>query len=185
MNESSLRQLTGLLAPGRSYPVEQWNPETCGEIDIRIAKDGSWYHEGGKIERPEMVRLFSSLLRLEGEDYFLVTPVEKLKITVEDLPFVVSLLEVIEADVDSEKGHPHSRIEVITNTGVLCQLDAEHPLRMSDLDGQSLPMVEIRDGLNARFSRNAYYQLVDLAMESATGEWEIESTGVRFSLGRF
>jgi hypothetical protein len=79
-------------------PVDQWNPEFCGDIDIRIARNGSWYHEGRPFLRPSLVRLLSSILKREGDDYFLVSPVEKMRIQVEDVPFIAVGMTQEEAD---------------------------------------------------------------------------------------
>src|SRR3954447_18595510 len=83
------------LAAGRKLPpVEKWNPTHCGEIDIRIAKDGTWFHVGTPIGRKELVRLFSTILRKDADGYHLVTPVEKMKIRVDDVPFIAVLMDV-------------------------------------------------------------------------------------------
>src|SRR3954451_10835748 len=83
------------LAAGRKLPpVEKWNPAHCGEIDIRIARDGTWFHQRMPVARRELVRLFSTILRKEADAYYLVTPAEKMRIQVEDVPFLAVLLDV-------------------------------------------------------------------------------------------
>ena len=92
MDLSSLQQQIGLHSTAKQPPVEQWNPELSGDIDIVIRADGSWWHEGRAFERQDLVRLFASILRHESPDYFVLTPVEKWRIQVEDRPFVVTLV---------------------------------------------------------------------------------------------
>ncbi len=110
-------------APGRGLPpVHLWNPAHCGEIDIVIKADGTWRHEGSPIGRAPLVRLFSTVLRLDPDGYHLVTPVEKLKITVEDSPFIAVAVERIEGET------PVFRFT--TNVGDEVDLDPDHPLRV-------------------------------------------------------
>ncbi|MDP2608752.1 MULTISPECIES: DUF1285 domain-containing protein [unclassified Oceanobacter] len=160
MSLQDLSALAGMVSSDRRPPVELWHPAHCGEIDIRIDPQGDWYHEGGLIKRPELVRLFASILRKDGDDYVLVTPAEKMTIQVDDLPFQVILLER-EAGV----------INAVTNVGDTLVLGLEHPVQLSERDGQRLPCVEVRSGLMARFCRNTYYQLVDWAEEWDDGYW--------------
>lgn len=134
-----------------------WDPPFCGDIDIRIARDGTWYHEGSPITRPAMVRLFSTILRREGGAYFLVTPVEKLGIQVEDAPFVA-------VDFEDSGGADTSCLTFLTNVGDRVHLCAEHPLRVvHDPDtGAPSPYIMVRDGLEALIDRKSFYRLADL-----------------------
>ena len=158
-----------------------WNPALRGEIDIRIAADGSWYHEGRRFQREALVRLFASVLRREQDDYFLVTPAEKLRIEVEDAPFVAGLVETI----DDETGQA---VVFTTNLGERIVLDDEHPLRV-DIDadsGEPRPYVLLRDGLEALISRRAFFDLANLAEEKKIhGEkvLTVNSRGHVFILG--
>ena len=159
-----------------------WNPARSGDIDIRIAADGSWYHEGRRFQRDSLVRLFAGVLRREQDDYFLVTPAEKLRIEVEDAPFVASLVEAIDDD-------GRQAIVFTTNLGERILLDREHPLRIEiDTDsGQPRPYVLLRDGLEALISRRAFFDLASLAEESEQdGERVlcVESLGETFVLGK-
>lgn len=144
-------------------PVEKWNPDYCGEIDIVIRRDGMWVHEGTPIGRPHLVRLFSTVLRKDGDEYFLVTPVEKLQLTVEDVPFLAVAMEV---DGDGKD----RAITFRTNVGDDVTVGPDHPMRFrrdpaegpAEGDDALVPYVEVRAGLEARLSRSVYYDFVGL-----------------------
>ena len=173
MSFQSLEQLLGQQARGELPPVSDWNPDFCGDIDIRIDKQGTWYHEGSEFKREKLVKLFASILKKEGNEYFLVTPVEKLRIQVEDLPFQIIM---IHKDDDG--------LQAATNMGDMITIDQQHPITLSQFDDGEVPEVEIRNGLKARFNRSSYYQLVDLAEERA-GQLVVSSHGCEFVLGEF
>ena len=137
-----------------------WNPSYQGEIDIRIAADGSWYHQGRRFQRDSLVQLFAGILRREQDDYFLVTPAEKLRIEVEDAPFVATLVEQIE-----DKGQ--QALVFTTNIGERVVVDSDHPIRV-EVDansGEPRPYVHLHDGLEALISRRAFFDLANLAEE--------------------
>ncbi len=162
-------QLGGGVGP---RPVERWNPARCGEIDIRILKDGAWLHEGRPIARPALVRLFASVLRKDPDGFHLVTPVEKLKIVVEDAPFLAVGVE--QAD---------GVLRFVTNLGDLVEAGPGHPLRVeADADGRPAPYLTVRGGLEARLNRPVFYELVDMA-EIEGDRAVVRSHGVRFDLG--
>ena len=152
-----MSELEQILADIESSTATQatrrsWNPGYQGEIDIRIAADGTWFHQGRRFQRDSMVRLFAGILRREEDAYFLVTPAEKLRIQVEDAPFVATLVESIE-----NKGQP--AIVFTTNIGEKIVVDHEHPIRV-DIDAttnQPRPYVHLREGLDALISRSAFY----------------------------
>lgn len=176
-----LASLQRELAAGRKLPpVENWNPAHCGEIDIRIARDGTWLHEGRPVARQELVRLFSTILRRDGDDYYLVTPVEKMRIAVEDAPFLAVLLDVR----DSGRGQ---QLVFTTNVGDETIAGHDNPIRVvTQTDNEPAPYVHVRRGLEARISRNVYYQLTDIAVpnESAAADMlGVWSSGVFFPLG--
>ena len=158
-----------------------WNPSYQGEIDIRIAADGSWFHQGRRFQRDSMVKLFAGILRREEDAYFLVTPAEKLRIQVEDAPFVATLVECIE-----NKGQP--AIVFTTNIGEKIVVDHEHPIRV-DIDSNTnlpRPYVHLREGLDALISRSAFYDLLNLAQETrreGVGYLSVTSQGEEFELG--
>ncbi len=143
----------GVRAKGRP-PVHLWNPTHCGEIDIVIRRDGVWMHEGSPIGREALVRLFASVLRLDPDGYHLVTPAEKLKITVEDAPF-----RAVRVDREGEA------LRFLTDVGDVVEADAEHAIRVeTDPDtGEPAPYLHVRRGLEARLTRPVFYELVEMA----------------------
>lgn len=138
-------------------PVHLWNPAYCGEMDMRIARDGTWFHEGTPIGRAPLVKLFAGILKLEEGRYYLVTPVEKLGIQVEDAPFVAVDFSV-SGEGDSQE------ITFTTNVGDEAVAGADHPIRVTrDAEtGEPSPYVMIRRGLEARIDRKSFYRLVDM-----------------------
>jgi len=160
-------------------PVERWHPSHCGDIDIRIARDGTWYHMGSPIGRRELVRLFSTILRKDPDGYHLVTPAEKMRIRVEDAPFLAVLLRV-----DGEgRGQ---RLIFITNVGDETVAGRDNPIRV-ETDPQTeepAPYVHVRRGLEAKIARSVFYQLADMAVEGEGGVLGVWSDGVFFALGR-
>lgn len=145
--------------PGRPLPpVERWNPPDCGEIDIVIDREGVWHHEGRPIRRPALVRLFASVLTREGDRHVLVTPAEKLGITVEDAPFLAVDMAV-EAGGEGDEG---PRLVFRTNLDDLVICDADHPLRVEmRADGEPRPYLYVRRGLWARLTRAVFLELAE------------------------
>lgn len=166
-------------APGRGLPpVHLWNPAHSGEIDITIKADGRWVHEGAIISRAPLVRLFSTVLRKDPDGYWLVTPVEKMKITVEDAPFIATALAVVTDDA----GRPSLRFT--TNVGDEVTAGPDHPLRV-EIDpatDEPRPYLHVRRGLEALINRPVFYELVELAQERE-GVLGVETGGAWFSLG--
>jgi hypothetical protein len=165
-------------APRRGLPpVHLWNPERSGEIDIVIRKDGSWVHEGGVIGREALVRLFSTILRKDPDGVFLVTPHEKLRITVEDAPFTAIRLDRI-----------GEALRFVTNVGDEVEAGPEHPIRVAtDESGEPRPYVLVRGGLEALITRPVFYELVELAeARDVDGgvELGVASNGAWFPVGR-
>lgn len=152
--------LLAQLPKGKGLPpVQLWNPDFCGDIDMRIARDGTWYYLGSPIGRKPMVRLFSSIIRRDGDDYFLVTPVEKVGITVEDAPFVAVSVEV------SGEGE-RQVLRFVTHVEDEVEAGAEHPIRVviDPVTQEPSPYVHVRANLEALIHRNVFYQLVELAV---------------------
>ena len=164
-------------APGRGLPpVHLWNPGHSGEIDIVIRSDGRWVHEGATIHREGLVRLFSTVLRKDPDGYWLVTPVEKMKITVEDAPFVAIAMD---AEADGEQ----QRLIFRTNVGDEVVAGPDHGLRIV-VDGQTgepRPYLHVRRGLEALIARPVFYQMVEMA-EERDGVLGLVSDGVWFAL---
>ena len=157
-------------------PVHLWNPANCGEIDIRIRPDGTWLHEGTPIGRPALVRLFSTVLRRDPDGVYLVTPVEKLKIVVEDAPFVAIGME-----------RSGDQLCFVTNVGDMVEAGAEHPIRVeTGPTGEPRPYVHVRGGLEALIARAVFYDLVELG-EPRDGpdgsRLAVRSGGCWFDLG--
>ncbi|MCK0155404.1 DUF1285 domain-containing protein [Alcanivorax sp. S6407] len=154
-------------------PVEEWKPERHADIDMRIARDGTWFYEGSPIERERMVALFSTILLREGEDYFLITPVEKLRIQVDDAPFVAGEVQQVDG-----------KLVFTTNVGSHVVASAEHPIRVETdpHSGEPSPYITVRKNLDALIGRSAFYQLIDWGREE-DGRLVVESGGVGFELG--
>ncbi|MBA83613.1 MAG: proteophosphoglycan precursor [Rhodobacteraceae bacterium] len=138
-------------------PVHLWNPPFCGDLDIRIARDGTWFYLGTPFGRPELVRLFSTILRKDDDKYFLVTPVEKVGITVEDAPFVAVDFDVTGTGADQT-------LTFHTNVGDHTTAGPDAPIRVTrDPDtGEPSPYVLVRANLEALIDRKSFYRLVDL-----------------------
>lgn len=154
-------------------PVHLWNPPYCGEMDLEIRPDGRWIHEGAPIARPEMVRLFASVLKREGDRYFLVTPVEKLGIRVVDAPFLAT-----DADISGDA------ITFTTSIGERVTAGPDHPIRVERRGDEPRPYVHVRAGLDALIDRKTFYRLVEAAAEGPGGDLVLHSQGAAFSLGR-
>jgi uncharacterized protein len=180
---NALAEAAAQAASGKGVPpVHLWNPPFCGDLDMRIARDGTWFYQGTPIGRPALVRLFSTILKREGDKYFLVTPVEKVGITVEDAPFIA-------VDFRRQGAGQGQTLTFITNLGDEAVAGPDHPLRVA-IDpntAEPAPYILIRAGLEALIDRKSFYRLVDIAQmapykgESWLGLW---SEGVFFPLSR-
>ncbi len=175
--------LFAALMPRERPPVERWNPAFCGDIDMRIARDGTWYYMGTPIRRTALVQLFAGILRREKDGrFYLVTPVEKVGIRVDDAPFVA-----VEMAVAGEgRGR---RIAFRTNVDDAITADAQHPIRVvtAPATGEPAPYVRVRDGLEALIARAVFYDLVQLGEEAEVGGrpvFGVWSAGTFFELGR-
>ncbi len=172
----TLAELQTLIDERRLPPVERWNPERCGSSGMRIARDGTWYHEGTPITRPAMVRLFSTVLRREPDGrHVLVTPVEKLDIEVESTAFRA-------IDMRSDGEGSGRRVVFGLDSGDAVILGPDHPLRMVDTERGPSPRIHVRHGLEAELSRAIYYELAELALAEGAEPPGIWSEGVFFPL---
>lgn len=166
-------------AAGRGpAPVHLWNPPYCGELDIRVGRDGTWSYLGTPIGRQPLVRLFASILKREGDRFFLVTPVEKVGITVEDAPLFADAVEV-EGEGEAR------RLVFATTTEDVVAAGPEHAIRLAHdpATGEPSPYVHVRRGLEARIGRKTFYRLVDLGVVERTGRGDafgVWSAGVFF-----
>jgi hypothetical protein len=169
-------------APGRGLPpVHLWNPAHCGEIDIVIRRNGQWLHEGMPIGREALVRLFSTVLRKDADGIYLVTPVEKMKITVEDAPFVAVRVDRAENESGGEA------LKFLTNVGDVVEAGPDHAIRVEmDPGGEPHPYLHVRRGLDALIARPVFYELVEMAQERETPEGPqlgVSSNGAWFPVG--
>lgn len=175
LSRLSLAEIARLAQEKRLPPVEKWNPAHCGDSEMRIARDGTWFHQGSPIGRPAMVRLFSTILRREPDGGFvLVTPAEKLDIEVEDAPFIA-------VELASEGEGAARRLAFRLNTGDLVVAGPEHRLRF---DAGPHPYVEVRRGLDALVARPVYYELAEIALAEGAEPPGVWSEGAFFPLER-
>jgi hypothetical protein len=157
-------------------PVHLWHPEHCGEIDIRIRKDGVWFHEGTPIGREALVRLFSTVLRLDPDGYHLVTPVEKMRITVEDAPFIA-----VRVDREGET------LKFLTNVGDVVEAGPDNIIRVETdpQTGEPRPYLHVRRGLEALIARPVFYELAEMAQPRDTADgsvFGVNSNGAWFPI---
>ncbi|OUS23707.1 hypothetical protein A9Q99_27105 [Gammaproteobacteria bacterium 45_16_T64] len=163
-------------------PVDTWHPEVCGDSEIRILSNGTWLHQGQPFKRKKLVELFARIIRLDADDkYYLVTPVEKMELHVDDVPFVAEGFQVV---IDKNEQH----IVFETNVGDKVVADKAHPVTVVMDGDEPQPYVVVRKNLKAKIARSVFYQLVDLATEVKVGGLNvlsINSAGVSFELGRY
>ena len=165
------------VVKGGMPPVETWNPPFCGDLDMRIARDGTWFYLGTPIGRAGLVKLFSSIIRRDGDDYFLVTPVEKVGITVDDAPFVA-------LDFDATGTGEDQNLRFETHVGDRFIAGPEHPIRVAyDEGGEPSPYVLVRRNLEALIDRKSFYRLVDLGVHR-DGWFGVWSAGAFFAIIR-
>jgi len=172
----SLAELRKLIDERRHPPVDKWDPPPCGHSGMRIARDGTWFHEGRPITRPAMVRLFSTILRREPDgSHVLVTPVEKLAIDVESTAFRA-------IEMHSEGSGRDRRVALALDSGDVIVVGPEHPLTVIETDQGVSPRVAVRHGLEAELARSLYYELADIALEEGADPPGIWSDSCFFPL---
>ena len=164
-------------------PVHKWNPPFCGDIDMVIKRNGQWFYMGTPIGRQPLVRLFSTILRRDEDDcYYLITPVEKVRIRVEDAPFLAVLVDRVE-----EGGNTYLRFT--TQTGDVVIAGAEHPIWVEYHHGEEpSPYIHVRDRLHALITRSVYYQLIEMALAEERDNKSVltvHSAGQLFEIGHF
>ena len=174
VSAESLASSARAAGKGRGLPpVDQWNPPFCGDLDMRIARDGTWFYLGTPIGRHELVKLFSGIIRRDGDDYFLVTPVEKVGITVDDAPFVAVDFDRVGND-----------LQFVTNVGDAVLAGPDHPIRVvrDAQTGEPSPYVLIRRNLEALIDRKSFSRLVDLGEveQHAGDDWFGIKSGGQF-----
>lgn len=176
----SLAEAAELLAARKLPPVDQWQPERSGDSFMEIRADGSWFHEGGRINRPAMVKLFSTILRREADgSHVLVTPAEKLTIAIEDTPFRA-------VEMKSEGEGEARKLVFRLDTDDLVMVGPDHPLRFGDDPDEPDPRLHVRgtigNGLEARIDRALYYEIVEMALADNSAPPTIWSNGAPFPL---
>lgn len=173
----SLADIARMVEEQKLPPVERWNPTHCGDSEMRIARDGTWFHQGSPIGRPAMVQLFSRILRRESDGgYVLVTPVEKLDIAVEDAPFIA-------VEMKREGAGEQARLAFQLNTGDLVTAGPDHALRFVESEDGPRPYLHVRAGLEALIARPVYYELAELALEgTGDGPAGVWSNGAFFAI---
>jgi len=172
----SLAEIARLAEDQKLPPIERWNPTHCGDSEMRIARDGTWYHQGSPIGREAMVRLFSTILRREADgSYVLVTPVEKLDIAVEDAPFVA-------VELKAEGSGEAQSLAFRLNTGDLVTAGPDHPLRFVAGEDGPRPYLAVRGGMEALVARPVYYELANLAIAGGDEPPGLWSKGAFFAL---
>ncbi len=177
---TAAREATSASPGARGLPpVHLWNPPFCGDIDMRIASDGTWFYMGTPIGRPALVRLFSTILKREGGKYFLVTPVEKVGIRVDDAPFLA-----VEMQTETVAGRRQLRFRTNVDDWVNC--DSAHRLRFeTSRDGGLTPYLHVRADLWAKVTRALYYDLVEMGEErmiDGRPMFGVESAGEFFAM---
>ena len=175
-----MEKLARAAADEKLPPVDAWQPAVQKDMGLRISRDGAWHYLGSPIARPSLVRLLSRVMKREGEDFFLVSPVEKLRIEVEDAPFLAVELECA--------GESQSqRLVFRTNVDDVVIAGKAHPIWVNEdpLSGEPAPYIEVRDGLWALINRAVYYELAERVMPSPNrpGQWGVFSEGCFFELG--
>jgi hypothetical protein len=172
----SLAQLQQLIAERRLPPVDKWEPAHCGDSGMRIARDGTWFHNGAPIGRPAMVRLFSTILRREADgSHVLVTPVEKLAIAVDSTAFRA-------VEMTTEGSGEERRIGLTLDSGDALIVGPEHPLHIVATEDGPSPRVAVRHGLEAELSRPLYYELAEIALAEGGEPAGVWSGGCFFPL---
>ena len=172
----SLADLAAAIEQRPAPPVDRWDPLHCGHSHMRIARDGTWFHEGRPINRPAMTRLFSTVLRREPDgSYVLVTPAEKLTIDVEGTPFRATQMTM------AGEGE-HRRIALVLDSGDAVIVGPDHPLTVAATPDGLSPRVAVRFGLEAELSRPLYYELADIAIAEGHDPPGIWSDGAFFPL---
>ena len=171
LSTMSLAEVAQAVSEQRMLPVDQWHPTHCGNSDMRIARDGTWYHQGSPIGREAMVKLFASILRRETDgSYVLVTPGEKLDIVVDDVPFIA-------VEIKATGVHQSRTLTFRLNTGDLVVAGPDHPLRFAET-----PYVLVRGGIEARIARPVYYELAALALDEGGTPPGLWSGGMFFAI---
>ena len=159
-------------------PVHLWNPDLCEGVEMKIDREGNWFYQGSIIGRDKLKILFSRILKLEEGKYFLVTPIEKVPVTVDLAPYMI-----VDYEVDSD----HKNIILITNLDLSIPLDKDHILELKNIGDEQIPFVHVRNNIEGFISRSVYYSLIEIALNQDNGSSEqliLKSFDCNFNLGQ-
>tara|TARA_A200000159_G_scaffold16184_1_gene13369 strand:+ start:655 stop:1194 length:540 start_codon:yes stop_codon:yes gene_type:complete len=159
-------------------PVHLWNPDLCEGVEMKIDREGNWFYQGSIIGRDKLKILFSRILKLEEGKYFLVTPVEKVPVTVDLAPYMI-----IDYEVDSD----HKNIILKTNLDLSIPLDNDHRLELKNIGDEHIPFVHVRNNIEGFISRSVYYSLIEIALKQDNGSSDqltLRSFDCDFNLGQ-
>ena len=158
-------------------PVHLWNPDLCEGVEMKIDREGNWFYQGSIIGRDKLKILFSRILKFENNRYFLVTPVEKVPVTVDLAPYMI-----VDYEVDSDQ----KNIILKTNLDLSIPLDQDHKLEVRNIDGEYIPFVHVRNNIEGFISRSVYYSLIEIALRQDNvfeGQLSLTSFDCVFELG--
>ena len=159
-------------------PVHLWNPDLCEGVEMKIDREGNWFYQGSIIGRDKLKILFSRILKLEEGKYFLVTPIEKVPVTVDLAPYMI-----VDYEVDSD----HKNIILITNLDLSIPLDKDHILELKNIGDEQIPFVHVRNNIEGFISRSVYYSLIEIALNQDNGSSDqliLKSFDCNFNLGQ-
>jgi len=159
-------------------PVHLWNPDLCEGVEMRIDREGNWFYQGSIIGRDKLKILFSKILKFENGKYYLVTPVEKVPVTVDLAPYII---------VDYEVDLDHKNIILKTNLDLSIPLDKDHQLELKKIGDEHIPFVHVRNNIEGFISRSVYYSLIEIALKQDNGSSDqltLQSFNCDFNLGQ-
>ena len=159
-------------------PVHLWNPDLCEGVEMRIDREGNWFYQGSIIGRDNLKILFSKILKFENGKYYLVTPVEKVPVTVDLAPYMI---------VDYEVDLDHKNIILKTNLDLSIPLDKDHQLELKKIGDEHIPFVHVRNNIEGFISRSVYYSLIEIALKQDNGSSDqltLKSFNCDFNLGQ-
>ena len=159
-------------------PVHLWNPDLCEGVEMKIDREGNWFYQGSIIGRDKLKILFSRILKLEEGKYFLVTPIEKVPVTVDLAPYMI-----VDYEVDSD----HKNIILKTNLDLSIPLDKDHKLELKNIGDEQIPFVHVRNNIEGFISRSVYYSLIEIALNQNNGSSDqltLRSFDCNFNLGQ-
>jgi len=159
-------------------PVHLWNPDLCEGVEMRIDREGNWFYQGSIIGRDKLKILFSKILKFENGKYYLVTPVEKVPVTVDLAPYII---------VDYEVDLDHKNIILKTNLDLSIPLDKDHQLELKKIGDEHIPFVHVRNNIEGFISRSVYYSLIEIALKQDNGSSDqltLKSFNCDFNLGQ-